>query len=256
MKKYLKHAFCLNFLLLLTLNSLIGQSLDQILEKHHEAVGIKALKNIESMKYYIVNKNHFLKNQSSILFCYDIEITVLRNKYYLSQLFKQNGEDIYAYASGKFWRKADGFSPEIWEPNNLDRLLIQQYLDFEGFLHDWKKKGIIIEKLEDVNLSGEYYHRVMAVTPEKDTLYYYLNPQNCLIEKISYNGDLSKRNDLFFISFSDFKIFEGIQFAFNRMVYSKKLDGSFGKREMIISKIEFNPPVDTVMFNEKNKFKP
>jgi len=229
-------------------NFLCGQSLDKILERHYEALGIKALENVESIKYSIVNKNHFLKNQSSNLFCYNIEITVLRDVYYRSEYFKQNGKDIYEYASGRFRRKAEGFSPVIWKPNNLDKILIKQYLDFEGLLHNWKKKGITIDKLEDVKLSGQDYHRIIAVTSDKDTLFYYLNPQNYLVQMISYNGDLSERNDLFFISFSDFRIIEGVQFAFNRMVNSKNLDGSFGKREMIINKIELNPPKDTVIF--------
>lgn len=243
--------------LVFTFNFARGQSLDEILDKHYDAVGTKYLKEVQSILYYGTYKNHFLKkiseNLPNNLLFPDVEITVSRSGGYLNRILDRDEPTTYGYFFGEYWKDQEGYPAEKWRPNNFDRLQIQLYLDFEGFLYNWREKGTLLRKLENIQLENKTYYRIRVITPEKDTLFYFINPKNNFLEKISFFGDLAEGEKYGSITFTDFKKVEGVQMAFNRIYNTRMLDGSFGKREVVFKKIVFNPKIDTEIFQIKSR---
>lgn len=244
-------------LLIFTYNLANGQSLDEILERYYKASGVENMKKMENIQYTGTMKNHFLKkiskNVPDYLFSPDFDITVARKSGYLFQIFDRKESTTYGYFSGEYWKDQAEFPPRKWDPNDSDRLQIQMYLDFEGFLFHWKDKGIRLEKLKDIQLDNKTYYQIRVTTPEDDVLYYYINSKNNLLEKISFGGDLVVNDKYNSVTFSNYKDVEGVQIAFNRMYNTKMIDGSFGKREITFKKVRFNVKADPKIFQLKSR---
>lgn len=253
----MKQIIYIVFLLFFTHNSVKSQSLLQILERHYEAAGMKYLKEVESLQYKGNYVNHFLKsiskNISENLLKPDFVLTIEKQRGYLLQILDERGEGAYGFFNGKYWKAPCGFPPQEWNPNNSDRRLIQYYLDSEGFLYNWKKKGHKVTKLNDVILEEKNYHRMKLITLENDTLFYYINPKNYLISKMSFMGDLADDKEHPSFTFLKYKKVQNIMIPFKRIYRSRMLDGSYGNRDILIDKIELNPKLDKTIFNLKNR---
>lgn len=185
-----------------------AQSLDLILQKYYEAVGMQKLQKVESIRYEGYKLNHFLKkigpNIPEKLFKPDFKISVDNKKRYLMQDIGLHGEGAYGFSDGEYWKDPAGFPPEKWNPGTQDRLLIDFWKDIEGFLFDYHKKGHELIKLVDVSIERKKYYRLQMITNKKDTLYYYLNPKTYLLEKLSFGGDITTGKE--FPTFTFFKI--------------------------------------------------
>lgn len=234
-----------------------SQTLDQILEKHYAAMGIENLKDVNTIKYYGYYKNHYLKKISKDLpqnlFQPDIELSVIKQSRYYLKITDIQGIHLYGFSSNKYWNKPVHTSAVKWDPIPIDRLWIQLYLDCEGFLYHPKEKGIQIEQVGGVSFKKKAYHCLQAITPEKDTLYYYINPKNYLLDKISFGEILKDDEQQIFLAFEDFKMIGGVNIAFRKIYNIQTLDGSYGIREEIFKKIVFNPELDLTVFEFQNQ---
>jgi len=260
-----KHFICLNFLLIITFNSVIGQSLDQILEKHYETVGVKNIKSIQSIQYKGKFDNSYLKdfvvnkNLDEKALYPEFELSVINHQAYTLQIDGNFGQEAYTFSDGGYWRDQGGAPPEQWIPSNIDRLKIQLFLDVEGFLYNWKDKVFLLKKLDDVVLESSKYIRLRLVTHEKDTLFYYLNPENFLISKISFFQDLAEYTNSPSYTFTNYKKIKGFQIPFNRLYKTQMFKGPNGYQEMKIDQIKLNPKLNKKIFSLKhrmNKTKP
>ena len=265
MKKYIKRTICLNFLLIITLNSVIGQSLEQILEKHYEAVGAKSMRNIQSIRYKGKFDNSYLKdfvvskNLDEKALYPEFELSVINNQAYSLQIDGTFGNEAYTFSDGSYWRDQGGAPPEQWIPSNIERLQIQLVLDIDGFLYNWKDKGFMIKKLADVELDNKNYHRLSLITPEKDSLFYYLNPQTNLVSRISFFYDLAKNPKSPSYTFTEYRKVKGIQIPVSWYYKTQMFNGPNGYREMKIERIKLNPKINKKIFSLKhrmNKAKP
>jgi hypothetical protein len=236
-----------------------AQSLDQILQKHYQAVGIKYLREVESIRYDGYYVNHYLKKSNDDVrpefFNPKFKITVEKRNNYLLQIFDNRREIKYAFNKEKYWKQFYGSLPIEWVPSNIDRKRIQQYLDTEGFLFNWKKKGHSVTKLDDINYKNKNYNRIMLVTPENDTLYYYLNPKTYLLSKLSFGGDISTGKEFPTYTFQKYKSIEGVKFSYKIIYRLRTLDGTFDESEMIITKIIINPKFNNNIFTLNHRIK-
>lgn len=251
MKKYL------SILTVFMIFTAEAQDLGQLLELHYNSVGFLNLKDVETIRYKGEYKNHYLKiftdDLPKNIFNPEVEITVLRNKGYLLQVFNKPDHDSYRYFLNKYWKKDQAGKPAlVWEPSNIDRLLIQLFTDMEGFLYDWKKKGVQLKKFENVRFNKTVHYRIRAITPEKDTLFYYINTKTNVLEKISFGGDITEGNHYNNITFSDYKEVKGVQIAFKQTQNFKSPDGTFGVRELIFHAIMINPEINNSIFEITN----
>lgn len=254
-------------ILLFTSINVNSQSLDQILEKHYEAVGMEYLKEVQTIRYEGHYVNHFLKKISDNIPEYlmkpDFILSVANHSGYLLQVIDdERGEGAYGYCDGKYWKDPAGFPPEKWNPGDSDRSLIEYYVDLEGFTYDWKNKGYKAEKLDDCIIDNKDNYRVSLITSKNDSLYFYIDKESNLISKISFNGDISSGKEFPSFTFSKYKKVENINIPFKRIHRTLMLDGTYDIKDIIIEKIEINPKLDRDIFklnhridNQKNESK-
>lgn len=259
MKNLLKHAICINFLLLITLNSVIGQGLEQILDNHYEAVGAENMRNIKSVRYkgkfdnsylkdFVVNKN---LNEKALY--PEFELSVINNQDYTLQIDGNFGKEVYIFSNGNYWKDKGGASSKQWIPSNIERLKIQLILDIDGFLYNWKDKGFMLKKLDDVVLDNKNYHRLSLITPEKDSLFYYLNPQTYLISKISFFHDLAENPKSPSYTFAEYRKVKGFLMPVSWFYKTQMFNGPNGYREMKIESIKLNPKINKEIFSLKTR---
>jgi len=252
----IKFFLILHLMLFFALNIVNGQSLEQILENHYQASGISNYKDVQSIKYNATRTNHYLKHisQNPSELTSKVVISVSRDNEYLLQNFGSMGEDDYSYSNGNYWRDTPSPEPrQEFSPGRYYELEIKLQLDFEGFLFDWKKKGYQVVKLDDVRLSQKNYHRIKLVTPQKDILFYYINPSSYLIDKISFQDDLADGKEHLSVTFSEYKKVNGIQMAYKRLWRTHSMDGKWGDKEIKINSIDLNPKFDKQIFTLEKK---
>lgn len=252
----IKFLLLINLMLLFTMNDVKGQSLDQILEKHYLASGISNFKNVQSIRYNATRTNHYLEHisQDSSELTSKVIIYVTRDNEYLLQNFGFMGEDDYSYSNGYYWRDTPGPEPrQEFSPGKFYELEIKLLIDFEGFLYDWKKKGYQVVKLDDVRLSQKNYYRLELITPQKDILFYYINPISYLIDKISFQDDLADGKEHASVTFLEYKKVNGIQMAYKRLWRTHSIDGKWGDKEIKVNSIDFNPKFDKQIFTLSKK---
>ncbi len=253
MKKLLKHAICINFLLLLTLNSVIGQSLEQILEKHFEAVGMEYLKEVQTIQYNGYYYNRFLEKMGSNipagLLKPQFKLTVKKGKAYFLQISSNSRNLASCFYNGNYWLNQNGMITENWIPIKSDRQQIDQEIDPEGFLHNWKEKGFQLNKLDDAVINNNHLYKLQLIKSEYDTFYYYINKKTYLISYLSFDEDLCNnggkcRN----VEFQKYKKVEGISIPFKRIRTEQMLDGTYDKKEIFIREIKINMDLNEDMF--------
>ncbi len=247
------------FFLCLSFNNGSSQPLEQILEEHYKAIGMEYLKEVQTIRYKGHYVNHFLKKPGKDIhekfLKPDFVLSIDKQRSYLEQVFGKYGEDAYAYTNNKFWRDPSGSEPYERNPTEKDKLRIQLRTDIEGVLYNWEKKGYTIKKMKDAVFKNGRFYKIRLTSPEKDTLYYYINPQNNLIYKMSYSGDLTDGNEYRSVTFMKYKKVQNILFAFKQIQRSQMLDGSFADRETVISEIEINPKFDKELFDVNKRVK-
>jgi len=182
------------------------------------------------------------------LFMPKFKISVEDKKRYLIQDIGMHGEGAYGFSEGKYWKDPAGFPPEKWNPSIEDRLLIDFWIDIEGFLVDWTIKGHDLRKLNSVSIENNNYHRIRLITSKKDTLYYYFNTKTYLLSMLSFGGDISTGKEFPTFTFQKYQSIEGIKFSFKRINLFRTLDGTYGESEMIITKIIINPKFNKNIF--------
>ena len=111
----------------------------------------------------------------------------------------------------------------------------------------------MLKKLDDVVLENKKCHRLRLITLEKDTLFYYQNPENCLISKISFFQDLAEYLKSPSYTFTNYKKIKGFQIPFNCVYKTQMFKGPNGYQEMKIEKIKLNPKINMEIFSLKNR---
>lgn len=238
--------------LFVTSNILQGQNLDEILKKHFEAVGMEYLRKVQTIQYKGNYVNHYLES-----FGYKIPEKLLKTKFILSvekgkgyrlQLFGEIGEFATGFFEGNYWNNQNGNVTENWDPIEVDRRIIQQELDLEGFLFEWEKKGYKVAKLENATLKNKNYYKIRLTTPGNDTIWFYIDPKNNLISFKSFGGDLSDGKKHASVEFQNYKKVENINIPFKRIQTELTLNGSYGETDILISEVQINPKFDSDIF--------
>lgn len=238
--------------LFVTSNILQGQSLDEILKKHFEAVGIEYLTKVQTIQYKGNQVLHYLENVG-----YKVPEDLLKPRFILSvekgkgyrlQLIGEIGDFATGFFEGNYWNNQNGNVTENWNPIEVDRRIIQQELDLEGFLFDWERKGYKVAKLGNADLKHNSYYKIRLTTLGNDTIWFYIDPKNYRISFMSFGGDLSDGKKYPSVEFQDYKKVENIYIPFKRIHTELTLNGSYGETDILISEVQINPKFDSDIF--------
>lgn len=234
-------------------NFLLGQTLDEVLEKHYNAVGMEYLKDVQTIRYDGNYNNKFLEKISSNLpeklIKPDFTIWIKNRIGYRLYVKSDPGEFTNGYFNGRYWQNQNGNLDRNWNPGVPDRRIIIQETDLQGFLYDWENKGYRLTRLDDVEIKNIRHYRLRLVNSEKDSLYYFINKRSNLISYISYGYDLSDGTPCENVEYHNYKKVKNVNIAFKRVYNTQMLDGSYGVKEMEIKKVQINPVFDKELFN-------
>ncbi len=254
-----KHIICLYFLLIITLNNVKSQSLEQILEKHYEAVGVKNVNAIKTIRYRGIFDNSYLKEfvlskktDKKALYP-KFTLSIINNQAYKLLVAGTFGQEVYSFVDGAYWKDMGGSLPELWNPANIERLKIHLFTDIQGFLIDWKSKRYSLEKYEDIELENILYHRLRLVTLEDDTLFYYLNSQTNLVSKISFFSDLAKMPNAPSYTITNYKKIKGIKMPTSWIYRTQMFKDPNSYQALRIKRIKTNPKLNKKDFQFKNQ---
>lgn len=237
---------------LISTTFLMGQTLNEVLEKHFKAVGMEHLKNVQTIQYKGNFYNRFLEkngsNHREKLLKPEFTLVVEKGIGYRQHIISDPGEFIIGYYKGNYWINQNGTLTKNWEAGVADRKLIQEAIDLEGFLYNWKKKGYQVVKLDDAVLDNKKYYKIQLVHPDICTYYYYIDQKTNLIFKISSDGDLTDGNEYANTEFQNYKKVGNINFPFKKIHTQLMLDGSYGQKDEIIKEIKINPKIEDDIF--------
>ena len=244
-------------LLIFAYNLANGQSLDEILEKYYKAVGMEYLKNVQTIQYKGNYYNRFLEkmggNLPEKLLKPDFTLWVEKRIGYRYHVISDPGEFTIGYFKGDYWIDQNGNVDENWNPGKPDRRIIQQAINLEGFLYNWKSKGYKATKLENTELNGREHYTIQLINTEKDSIYFYINTKTNLISYTSYGGDLADGKEHPGIEFQKYKIVENIEIPFKRIQTELMLNGSYGKKDILIKEVKLNPKFEPDIFKSTYK---
>ncbi len=238
-------------------SALSAQTLDEILEKHFEAVGTKYLENVETIQFKGFYYNRFLEkmggNLPEKLLKPDFILSVEKAKSYRLQIFSEPGNFVTGFYEGNYWINQSGNINTKWDPGEGDRRIIQQAIDLEGFLFNWKKKGYKAINSGEVVLNRKKYHKIQLINAEKTSFNYYLDSKTFLISYICFEGDLEDEKEHTSVEFQEYKKVGKISFPFKRIHTERMLDGGFGKKDIVIKEIVLNLIFNNEFFKPDNK---
>jgi len=245
------------FFIVLVSGVLSAQTLDEILEKHFEAAGTKYLENVETIQFKGFYYNRFLEKMSGNLpeklLKPDFILSLEKAKSYRLQMFSDPGNFITGFYEGNYWINQNGNIDAKWNPGTDDRRIIQQAIDLEGFLYNWKKKGYKAINCGEVVLNRKKYHKIQLINAEKASFNFYLDAKTFLVSFISFEGDLEDEKEHSNVEFLDYKKVGKISFPFKRIHTERMLDGGFGKKDIVIKEVLLNPKFDKEFFKPDYK---
>lgn len=243
--------------LFLTISNSFGQTLDEILTKHFEAVGMEALKDVETIQYKGNYYNRFLEKMGNglpeKLLKPDFILTVEKNKGYRLQTFSDPGNFITCFYNGDYWINQNGNVDENWNPGKPDQRIIHQEIELDGFLYHWKEKGYTLTRLENAKLNDKEHYKLKLENSKIGAAFFYIDINSNLLSHISYGGDLTDGKECPNIEFRKYKKVKNIVVSFQRIHTELMLDGSYGKKEVIINEVLINPKLDKEIFKSSYK---
>lgn len=223
------------------------------------AAGAKKLRNIQSIRYEGKFDNSYLKDfvlskkiDKKALYP-EFELSVINNQAYSLQIDGAFGNEAYTFSWGNYWRDQGAIPPEQWSPSNIDRLKIQLFLDIDGFLFRWKENGFLLKKQDDVSIENCIYHCIRLITTEKDTVFYYINPESYLISKISFFRELVKHHNSPSYTYTNYKKIRGIQIPFSMVYKTQMFKGPNGYQEIKIKHVKLNPKLNKEIFSLEHR---
>ena len=243
--------------LFLTITVLSGQTLDEILEKHYKAVGMEYLKDVQTIQYKGNYYNRFLEkmggNLPEKLLKPDFTLWVEKGIGYRLHIISDPGQFTTGFYDGKYWIDQNGNVDENWNPGEPDRRIIQEAIDLEGSLYNWKSKGYKVTKLENTELNGREHYTIQLINTEKDTIYFYINTKTNLVSYSSNGDDLADGKEHPGIEFQKYKKVENIVIPFKQIHTELMLDGSYDKKDILIKEVKLNPKLKPDIFKSTYK---
>jgi hypothetical protein len=220
-----------------------SQTVDQIVKRHVEAMGGK--EKLTSLKSIIMEGTFRWEN-----FDVPLKASLLNNvgQRYDLTILKTSGFIILTQKGGWEYLPFQGMKkPEPMNPNELQTYSV--YMDLQGFLIDYKKKGysIVYDGLE--NIDDVVCYKLSIKSPvASNEMISYLDTSSCYIVKTKIPTQVNGKDSFFEVSYSNFQTTpEGyiIPFAF-----------TLGPGTAFVSKVVINKEIDLSVFEplvEKQK---
>lgn len=218
-------------------SSVYAQSLDDVLEKHFEAVGQDNLMDKET--YIIKAKINQMGMEIPML------MKMKRPNQFRMEMEMQGQKMIQVYDGKKGWVLAPLLNPE---PQALEGPQLQQAMDqadIDGELYNYEEKGHSADLVGKVNYNDDAAYRIKLTTKDGVVKNYYIDADKYLVSgvksKVSAQGqELEVEQKM-----SDYDNVGGVMVA-------RKIESSspMGTATILIEDISFNEDIDSSEFQK------
>lgn len=216
-----------------------AQTVDEILAKHFEAIGLEKLRKVETMR--VIGKMAVGPGMEA-------QMTVERKRPAMSrnEFTIQGMTGIQAFDGEKGWSlmpfmgKKD---PEPMSPEDAQEM--KDSADFDGELVDWKTKGHTVEFVGKESVEGAETYKLKVTKKTGQIEYQYLDTETGLVLKAETKRKVRGEEMEIETTFGDYKDVDGMLMPFS---FEQGAKGSPQKQKMTFDKYEINVPVDATRF--------
>ena len=217
--------------------SVKAQSLDNVLEKHFEAVGQEKL--MEKETYIIKAKINQMGMELPML------MKMKRPKMFRMEMEMQGQKMIQVYDGEKGWVLAPWLNPE---PQALEGAQLQQAMDqadIDGELFNYKEKGHSADLVGKVKYNDQAAYRIKLSTKDGVVKNYYIDADTYLVSGVKSKVNAQGQEVEVEQNMSDYENVDGVMVA--RKIESKS---PMGTATIIIEELSFNKEIEPSEFQK------
>lgn len=222
------------------LNVLIAQTLDDVLEKHFEAVGQQKL--METKTFEIKAKISQMGME------FPMEMKMKKPEMFLVTMTMQGQEMVQAFDGETGWMIAPWISAEPQALTGEQLKQAKEQASLEGELYNFEQKGSIADFVGKVNLDGKEAYKIKLSTSDGNTKDYYIDGKTYLISKVK--AKISSQGQTVDVeqTMGDYKTIGGITLATKTETKSP-----MGMAVILMEEVKFDQPIDDAIFKQPVK---
>ena len=226
--------------------SIKAQTVDEIIDKHYEAIGGK--ENWEALKTMKTTGSMVMGPGMSL----DLTIMLKRPDKTLLTIEFQGQKLIQAYNVDHGWtiNPFEG-SNEPKKMKDEEAKDIKEMADMGGKMMNYKSKGYSAELIGKEELDGTGVYHITLTSSDGDVTHYYMDTENYMILKsagIKKKKDKEMESETFF---SNYKKVDGLIIPFS--MEQKLSENPMGTQKILLTKVEFNVDIDDEVFKMPTK---
>jgi hypothetical protein len=233
----MKHLrFALALLVSFMVQGAVGQSLDEIIDKHIQALGGKAL--ISELRSVRMECNLSVQGM-------DIPVVMTRVHNVGQRVdISAMGMDGYLISTPtEGWTYMPFMGQTAAEPMPEDQVKEgADELDIQGLLFNYKDKGHSVELLGNEDVDGTACHKLKVVTKNGKERTYFLDTKNYYIIRTVAKAFVMGQEMEVTQNMGDYKKTE------DGYVMAHSISGAFGQGDLTVTKYVINKPVDDKLF--------
>ncbi len=222
------------------LNVAHAQTINEVLEKHFNAVGQEKLSDIKS--FYIKAKVSQMGMEMPM------EMKIKKPDLFLMTVDVQGQKIMQAFDGQKGWMIIPMMSPDP-QPLEGDQLAqVKQQVNMEGELYNYTEKGSTAELVGKVNIEGNELYRIKLTTADGNVKEYFIDTKTYYINrvkaKVSGQGQTVDVEQIM----GDYKTIDGIT-----MPMKIETKSPMGTGAIIMEEVRYNENFDDAIFKQPAK---
>lgn len=227
----------LTLLFVASLNTGFSQNLDQVLDKHFDAIGQEKLKSVKT--YTVTAKVEQMGMEIPMV------MKMKRPKKFRMEMEMQGQKMIQVYDGEKGWVLAPWVSsdPQELTGGQLDQAMDQA--DIDGELYSYKDKGFTAELLGKEFIDDMEVFNIKLTGKDGTEKNYYIDSEEYLIRKVKGKAQAQGQQVTVEQNMSDYDNIEGVMIA-------KKIESKspMGTANIIFEEIKFGENLEDSIFEK------
>ncbi len=234
MKKILSVTFAI--LMIFSIAGAQELALDEILSKYYKAMGIENLLKVNT----IIMTGTMIQQDAM-----PAKIVKMRPDQFLMEFDIQDITAYQAYDGQTAWWTTPWTGnpkPQVMPDDRAKDL--KSKADFEGLLFDWKIKGHTVELAGRDTVEKSPVYKLKITKKDGGVEFLFIDATKFIVQKRMYNRMVRGQDVIMEIYFRDYRMVQGIMFAFTQDTYF----GGQPYNSLQLDTIELNKPVDAKIF--------
>jgi outer membrane lipoprotein-sorting protein len=236
-----KNIFFIPLMILVFETQVFSQTLDKIIDNYQSARGQSKFNELQTMivkgEKVVIKVNIKSEYKEFIKFPGKFRLDIYMFNKIHTVLYNNGKGGIISPFSGSTGK-------ENFTEISIDRIQSMEKSDIQGLLFNWQKKCKQVKYEGKTTLNKNELFKIRIITNSSDTLDYYIDTKNYLLQRVVYFPDFP---DPTIATYSNYKNVKGMQLPFE--IIQSNHGGSFSKET--ISQYIVNPEIADSLFEFK-----